>query len=229
MMAETLSICRGSGGTPIISAFAHQVAQQMSRGLRVELAYWSRIRAAIASSRASAEVSSFLFAAVLLMSSRRVGKSGLRDVGGAAGSVSTVLSSAGVHALARTSRLSASNSVSVQPTGWYSLRSAIDRMPSSVMPMILCDKSNEERRRNKAEIPCNMVSLPVLSKEAYRGGSELAIRNFNSVDGRSTRPLRSDCRSWRSVNARVAMTGTEPSNVSSDKWCANGWVTYPCA
>jgi hypothetical protein len=32
----------------------------------------------------------------------------------------------------------------------------------------LCDKSNEERRRNKVEIPCNMMSFPVLSKEAYR-------------------------------------------------------------
>jgi hypothetical protein len=50
----------------------------------------------------------------------------------------------------------------------------------------LCDKSNEERRRNNAEIPCNMVSLPVLSKEAYRGGVRTCDPKFliQSMEGR---------------------------------------------
>jgi len=88
----------GSGGDAIFGwtiAFGTALATVVV--LRVELAYWSRMRAAMASSRASAEVSNFLFAAFLSTFPRRVGKSGLRTVGGADDRVSHVLSWRGVY------------------------------------------------------------------------------------------------------------------------------------
>ena len=127
LVTAALALCgggalnlRGSGGGASFGwtiAFGTALATVVV--LRVELAYWSRMRAAMASSRFSAEVSNFLFAAVLSTFPRRVGKSGLRTVGGAGDRVSHVLSGTGsVLVFARARRLGASNSASVQSMGW---------------------------------------------------------------------------------------------------------------